>query len=264
MVNSVLLLKNKTTPRDPYQEVFSSKSITPQFLPLLEHSPVDKEGLREYLISDEFLNQTNTFIVTSQRAVEVFNECIQDCGEEISKSIWKKVGYTVGPATSKILMESGFKNIRGGHDAGNGAILSDIIIDDYKENGIDKEAEHPIMFFTGEIRRDIIPKKLLSAGIKFKEKVVYKTASRDDIIDNFDQLKHMQQDPHHWIVFFSPQGTEVIIDHILANGGSQSFNIASIGPTTKEYLENKGITPKVVAEKPEANSLLEAITQHEF
>lgn len=36
----------------------------------------------------------------------------------------------MGPATAKILSEAGFKTVKGGNDAGNGLILSKIIIDE--------------------------------------------------------------------------------------------------------------------------------------
>lgn len=259
MVKTVLLLKNKTVPRDPYHELFESKLINSHFLPLLRHSPSDIPLTIEFLISDDFIFHTNYFIITSQRAVEVFNDCINEIKSirpDLIGHIYNKVGYTVGPATAKILRDNGFNNVRGGSDAGNGSVLSDIIIKDFEN--IDEK----IVFFTGEIRKDIIPQKLLKNAIQLEEKVIYKTINRDDIEHNFNSLKSEMNGEHSWIIFFSPQGTELIVEYILQNGGDENFNIASIGPTTEEYLIAKGIKPKVIAKKPEANSLLESIINY--
>lgn len=275
MINNVLLLKNKTTPRDPYEEKSIENSITPHFIPLLKHSPIDIQNTIEFLTSDSFIDNCDNFIITSQRAVEVFNECIEIINRsnfEIVDKILLKIGYTVGPATAKILKDNGFKDIRGGHDAGNGSILSDIIIKELTELGsIEETNSKPIIFFTGEIRKDIIPKKLKNNNIKIEEKVIYKTSERDDIIENFNYIKN-QLNENSWIVFFSPQGTEIIVDYIREkqqelnnnniNGENKSFSIASIGPTTEEYLISKGIEPNVIAKKPEANSLLESIINY--
>lgn len=259
MVHTVILLKNKTVPRDPYYELFESKLITSHFLPLLKHSPTDLQLTIEFLISEEFVKNTKYFIITSQRAVEVFNACIDEIKgirPDVIEQIYEKVGYTVGPATAKILKDNGFNNVRGGSEAGNGSILSDIIIKDFEH--IDEK----LVFFTGEIRKDIIPQKLVKNSIKFEERVIYKTVNRDDIDDNFNNLKSEMDRQNSWVIFFSPQGTELIVEYILENGGDKKFNIASIGPTTEEYLIAKGIKPKVIAKKPEANSLLESIMNY--
>lgn len=248
----VLLLKNKTTPKDPYHETFTRHALEPVFLPLLRHAATDVSATVEFLLSDEFLIHTPSFIITSQRAVEVFNECIdriRAARPDAVASIFAKAGYTVGPATSKILREAGFTDVRGGASAGNGLVLSDIIINEANPT-------HRIAFFTGEIRKDIIPRKLADAGIPLYEKVIYRTSERDDIVANFNRVKP-SLGPDSWIIFFSPQGTDVIVDYIVSS--SLSFNIASIGPTTQQYLVARGITPRVTALRPEAQSLLECI-----
>ncbi|CUM56257.1 unnamed protein product [Debaryomyces fabryi] len=260
MVN-VLLLKNQTVPKDPYNDKLKALGYNPVFIPLLEHNHYDRNSTIQYLKSKEFSNIRN-FIITSQRAVECFNECIQEISDEnIKQNIFQKIGYTVGPATAKILSEAGFKNVKGGSDAGNGLILSKIIIDE-----IDSEEE--IVFFTGEIRKDIIPKNLKLANINITEKVIYKTDLREDIGENFNKqlslLDETNNNGKQWIIFFSPQGTELIIDKLkLIENLTNDFYIGSIGPTTEDYLISKGITPNIVSKKPEAASLFELMQDHE-
>lgn len=250
MKGKILLLKNRTTPRDPYHEVFLSSGYEPTFIPLLKHCHVDRETSTQYLMSDDFL-QTPVFIITSQRAVECLNECMEHVSSNIKPLIYEKIVYTVGPATTKVLHEAGFSNIRGGADAGNGSVLSDIIIADIEKYGAKK-----MVFFTGEIRKDIIPRKLKGANIDLKEKVIYKTEDRDDIVTTYRANK----DNVEWVVFFSPQGTQPIVEHLLSIEPNQKGPlVASIGPTTEEYLKENNIRIDTVASKPDANSLLQAI-----
>lgn len=251
---TVLLLKNKTTPQDLYQEVFLSNGHNPIFVPLLNHAPIDILQTSAYLTSDDFLTSVDRFIITSQRAVEVFHECLALIGaKEPAKAaqITSKIGYTVGPATEEILRENGFSDVRGGSKAGNGSKLADIIL---------QEVEDPtkkIVFFTGVIRKDIIPVKLKNAGICLEEIVIYKTEPKEGIIDNFISCFRTKID---WVVFFSPQGTEEIVEHIKQGKVDlKGARIASIGPTTHEYLCNSGIESRATALKPTASSLFEEL-----
>lgn len=256
--SSVILLKNKTVPADPYEEEFEEKGYFSQFIPLLDHVHLDKGDIASYLGSDEFIYETSSFIITSQRAVEVLNESVlmvEDAERKLL--ILQKPAYTVGPATAKILSHSGFTNVRGGEQAGNGSILSDLILKDELLKGREREV---IVFFTGEIRKDIIPRRLLLENFNLVERVVYKTTEKASIVERFYEAVDNCGEAQNWIVFFSPQGTENIVSHIRQNlSNLQKFKIASIGPTTETYLLDNGITPNVVLRKPQASSLVESI-----
>ncbi|EEQ36487.1 hypothetical protein CLUG_00610 [Clavispora lusitaniae ATCC 42720] len=250
----VLFLKNKTTPKDAYEDVFSSSGHKPVFVPLLNHAPIDIDQTAEYLASETFLTETDSFIITSQRAVEVFHECLSVIGSRDPakvEQIIAKTGYTVGPATEEILRAKGFSDVRGGSLAGNGSKLADIILEE--KRGCPKK----IVFFTGVIRKDIIPVKLKQEGVDLEEVVIYKTEPKAGILDNFVSCCEEKVD---WLVFFSPQGTEEIVEHIQKGKISlDGVRIASIGPTTLEYLNGKGIESHAMAPKPTAAALLEEI-----
>lgn len=276
MNNTVILLKNPSTPSDPYHDLLLANSYSPHFIPLLHHTHKDKAQTIAYLTSNEFVENTLNFIITSQRAVEMLRECINELNEDhqanIRLKILNKVGYTVGPATHKILKEVGFVNVRGGIDAGNGSKLADLIMDELTPNT-------KIVFFTGEIRKDIIPRKLLDIGKfnQFEEFVMYQTCERDDIIDKFNAVVEgvdgvgenggeATASLHGWIVFFSPQGTKDIVEYLKqlsnsvgASEGTRRWKLASIGPTTEEYLLSHGLTPDTIAAKPDAASLVDGI-----
>jgi uroporphyrinogen-III synthase len=256
MSKSIILLKNATVPYDPYKETFAEHSLETFFLPLLTHNPINHPEIISFLTSDEFLNDYKSFIITSQRCIESLSivlSAIKD-NEKLNK-ILNKPAYTVGPATFDVLTRLGFKDIRGGINAGNGSILSDIIIED----NLYKDGNKNILFLTGEIRKDIIPRTLASAGFALKELVAYRTDVMDDVVERYSYLygQLVKNDNEKWIVFFSPQGTEFITEHLASQ--KSTFKVASIGPTTEEYLLNKGIKPVFVAKKPNAASLLEGI-----
>lgn len=251
---TVLFLKNKTTPQDLYHDEFSSRGHNPIFVPLLNHAPIDIQQTSAYLASEEFLTGVDRFIITSQRAVEVFHEClalISSSEPAKAMQITSKIGYTVGPATEEILRANGFRDVRGGAEAGNGSLLADIILQEVEDR------TKKMVFFTGVIRKDIIPVKLKKEGICLEEVVIYKTEPKEGILEHFLASCGEKLD---WLVFFSPQGTEGIVEHI-KNGkvDLRGARIASIGPTTHEYLCNSGIESHTIARKPTALSLLEEL-----
>ncbi|CCH44749.1 Uroporphyrinogen-III synthase [Wickerhamomyces ciferrii] len=257
-MSTILFLKNKTIPKDPYNELFTQENFDINFIPLLDHKHLELSTIITYLKSHEFLHKTNSLIITSQRAVEVLDLALQQIELDIKSKILNKLAYTVGPATELILGNLGFTNIKGGSEAGNGNILSDIIIETLSSN-------EKITFFTGETRRDIIPKKLLSKGYDLKEIIIYKTIEKPEIIERFIDVVDNKTGLEKWIVFFSPQGTNEIIKFLKKtldeSEDEDVFKIASIGPTTETYLIENGITPDLVSSKPDANSLLKHIKE---
>lgn len=256
MGRSVILLKNATVPFDPYEKKFSENSIDTYFVPLLTHSPINHGEIVKFLTSGEFLNEFGALIITSQRCIESLDIVLSKIEDSNKRQlILQKPAYTVGPATFDVLSRLGFKDIRGGIHAGNGSILSDIIINDE----LYKDGNKKILFLTGEIRKDIIPRKLLAARFDLKELVAYRTEVMDDVVSRYATLYNelVENEKDKWIVFFSPQGTEYITEHL--KNQCSDFKIASIGPTTESYLLENNITPDFVAKKPNADSLFEGI-----
>lgn len=263
MTRNAILLKNETTPSDPYRKEFIENGLEIHFVPLLTHQPINHSQIVQFLTSDIYLNEYKAFIITSQRCIESLDIVLSSIKDtDILNKILNKPAYTVGPATYTVLSKLGFQDIRGGIDAGNGSILSDIIISD----DIYKEGNKNILFLTGEIRKDIIPKKLLSAGFNLKELIAYRTNVMTDTIERYSYTYNRiinnsdNNADENWIVFFSPQGTDYITQHLLTN--NSQFKVASIGPTTETYLIEKGITPDFVAKKPNATSLVQGILNH--
>lgn len=269
----VFLLKNQTVPRDPYHEHFSSADFDPVFLPLLQHEFVGHEELKAYLESAEFVSKASALIITSQRAIEAVNAHLQQLDDEPRKNLLAKPVYTVGPATAKALSEAGYTNIRGGSEAGNGAVLAEIILKEL----VGKEEAVELVFFTGKTRRDIIPKRLTEAGVSLQERVVYQTFALNDIDVRVKQhlVKTLSSDDlvhaetattppgleKHYLVFFSPAEADGVVETLLKMKERNCY-LAAIGPTTEDYLHKNGLKPDVVALKPDAFHLLKGIEQH--
>lgn len=253
----VILLKNETVPADPYRREFNEHSLETFFVPLLTHQPINHDQIVQFITSQEYIENFKAFIITSQRCIESLDIVLSSIEEKnILCKILSKPAYTVGPATYEVLSKLGFKDIRGGDKAGNGSVLSDLIVSDPLFQNENKK----ILFLTGEIRKDIIPRRLISAGFDLKELVAYRTNVLDDVVERYSSLYKKlctNDDGQNWIVFFSPQGTEYITEHLARQ--EQQFKIASIGPTTEAYLLEKGIKPDLVAKKPNSVSLVQGI-----
>lgn len=257
MSSNVLLLKNKTAELDTYETAFKKKNFDPVFIPLINHTHIAEDVLR--LFSDsEYLNDLQHIIVTSQRTVECLSESVFPKLDPGKKSmLLGKTVYSVGSTTSAFLTHIGFQDVRGGSNAGNGSILSDIIISDLlsKDNSA---AYNELLFLVGEIRRDIIPKKLSAAGLHVKETVVYSTHVLQDTLTKFK----FEFKGGCWVVVFSPQGSEDIIN-FLKEIPTTHYKIASIGPTTEKYLVSMGIKPSIVSPKPDSSSLIKSMICYE-
>ncbi|QLQ79527.1 hypothetical protein HG537_0C01740 [Torulaspora globosa] len=250
----VVLLKNKTAQLDKYEVTFKSNGYETFFVPLIAHTHVPEELLD--LINDkDYVKRLQNIVVSSQRTVECLSESVlPKLNSATAEMLLSKTVYAVGPATEEFLTRIGFKNVKGGKNAGTGSILADLIVQDLLEQ--DQEAaRHPeLLSLVGEIRRDIIPKKLSSQGFRVKEVVTYQTVDLDDNLERFQKVVS----PHSWVVLFSPQGTEDILSDLKKHPDTK-IKIASIGPTTEKFLNDKGIQPQVVSPKPDSISLLNAI-----
>ncbi|PYH84212.1 putative uroporphyrinogen-III synthase [Aspergillus uvarum CBS 121591] len=130
-------------------------------------------------------------------------------------------------------------------------------------------ARKPLLFLVGETRRDIIPKTLMDAALRpearipVHELVVYETGVMAGFEEAFGERVRALQKKHDpvWTVVFSPTGCEAmvrVLENVDAASSSSSpdtsnrkFFVATIGPTTRDYLRNRvGFEPDVCAEKP--------------
>lgn len=229
-------------------------------------------------------------IFTSQRAVEAFGRLVEEGageGEESDASVDSTFPhlrdipiYTVGPATARALRSISTTpplQIHG-EECGNGEVLAHHILKHYTSIYASLPTNPPLLFLVGEQRRDIIPKTLQDPKLGVKERVqvdelpVYGTGVMESFKEEFKSLLEETRDAViRWVVVFSPTGCEAMLAELgmldtetrrvrtgergggCGNrrcGGRETY-IATIGPTTRDYLRKTfGFEPDVCAETP--------------
>ncbi|KAF2687889.1 tetrapyrrole biosynthesis, uroporphyrinogen III synthase [Lentithecium fluviatile CBS 122367] len=274
----VLLLKTKSVPVDTYEEHFaalSDEQYVPHFVPVLEHrfkqDALDR--VRQHIVNGDFASNDagagpmyGALIFTSQRAVEAFTGIIEairrDGAPSLESCLPESVPlYVVGPATARGLRALKLPNDILGEETGNGDSLSSFILEHY--NGVHQGAGKPrILFLVGEKRRDIIPNTLQSEALPLErrsevhELVIYETGEMQSFQAAFSALSQTNAEVgnrRQWVVVFSPQGCRAMLESLgfldLQSGKalprkSRDVSIATIGPTTRDYLVNEfGFTP---------------------
>ncbi|KAI0431271.1 uroporphyrinogen-III synthase [Xylaria sp. FL1042] len=288
----VLLLKTKSSPTDAYEDLFSTPhgnfQFEPTFVPVLQHC-FEEDGLKSVrtLLHEKKINSGvdsayGGLIFTSQRAVEAFAKLV---GEGQGKEEgWPHLPdvpiYSVGPATTralKAIAQSPPLRIFGEH-TGNGDVLARYILQHYGDWYRGRPTKPPLLFLVGEQRRDIIPKTLMDdtlpadTRIEVTEAVVYGTGVMESFSKDFEEVLSSTRDrPTKWVVVFSPTGCDSMLKGLgftLDEGttkaarapGQRTTYIATIGPTTRDYLiKTFGVEPDVCAEKPSPEGVRDAI-----
>ncbi|ESZ97887.1 uroporphyrinogen-III synthase HemD [Sclerotinia borealis F-4128] len=270
------------------------RGFEPVFVPVLEHKFVEdgvvevKRFLRERDIGREEGRKYGGLIFTSQRAVELFARLVEEGrGEGNVSEEWPYLQdvpiYTVGPATSRALRsipQDPPLNIFGA-ETGNGEALAHYMLDHYGQWYKDRKTKPPVLFMVGEQRRDIIPKTLMNPNlpnekrIQVDELVVYGTGVMESFEENFTNLLRDTKDrEERWIIVFSPTGCEAMLRTLgmldtqsgkvkssdQGESGKRKIFIATIGPTTRDYLQNTfEYEPDVCAEMPSPEGVIGGI-----
>ncbi|CAK3904033.1 uroporphyrinogen-iii synthase like [Lecanosticta acicola] len=232
-------------------------------------------------------------IFTSQRAVEAFGSVVAKL-EPGKREMLFDGGmpmYVVGPATAKGVRALGLPCPVVGEGTGNGEALARFIQEYHA--GLAPEVTHlegrklPLLFLVGEQRRDIIPKTLQSEELPEAERipvmevVVYETGEMATFEEDFTELLKAARAAkvrEQWAVVFSPQGCEAMLSALnwldekggMYNAGrrelmsgSLATRVATIGPTTKDFLQTQfGFEPDVCAETPSPEGVGEGIVNY--
>ena len=176
-----------------------------------------------------------------------------------------------------------------GSQTGNGEALAHYILEHYHTL---PGPQHtlPLLFLVGEQRRDIIPKTLKDPSlpqnkqIRVDELVVYETGVMESFASDFaSHIAQIDSGPQNGVavvVVFSPSGCEAMLkclgyiddgamltekargrgagmkDFKMQAGDETRYIIATIGPTTRDYLRREfGFDADVCAESPSPEGL---------
>jgi uroporphyrinogen-III synthase len=198
------------------------------------------------------------------------------------------IRYVVGPATATAIKSLELPCPVVGAHTGNGEALADFVLQ--WQATLPRDVTHlngrklPLLFLVGEQRRDTIPKALQSEDLPYHEQipvvelVVYETGEMATFEEDFTSLVRqakVTRVKEQWVVVFSPQGCEAMLNGLgwldeksgnFSSGlrevvsGPMKTRIATIGPTTRDYLQEElGFEPDVCAAKPSPEGVGEAI-----
>ncbi|MFO8098099.1 MAG: uroporphyrinogen-III synthase [Salinibacter sp.] len=230
----VLLLRSPDDP-DPYLQAFEAVGYTVACEPALRFAFPNQQALRNHLRrAADFA----ALIATSPRVGRALHQAYRT--EPDLRAHWQgRRAYAVGPKTARWLRKLGLDV--SGEDTGTAAALGNRLAS--------KGHERPLLFLSGNRRRETLPDALHDAGVAFEEQVVYETKPRST-------LAVPSPAETDWLVVFSPSGLEALS---AAQVPLAAYRVAAIGPTTAGALRTAGETVAAVADAPNPDALVQAI-----
>jgi uroporphyrinogen-III synthase len=192
---------------------------------------IEEDFIETKIKSFELAKVNDNLIFTSQNAVQSILQHPK-CEDLKSKNV-----FSVGMKTKELLTENGFNVIA---YTGYASDLAEIISLIYKNE--------TFTFFSGNLRRDVLPNTLKENEIIFNEIEVYETnITSKKIKEKLDG-----------ILFFSPSGVE---SYFKLNTIKEEMCFC-IGETTSEALENKKVKNIIIAEKPTVENVIDEVIEY--
>ena len=220
MTNKINILSTKKLSQNQKKELLNA------------NFEVIEEDFIQTKIKDFQLSKVNeNLIFTSQNAVlSILNH--PKVEELKSKNV-----FSVGMKTKELLTENGFNVIA---YTGYASDLAEIVALIYNKESF--------TFFSGNLRRDVLPNTLKENGITLNEIEVYETELTSKKINN----------KIDGILFFSPSGVE---SYLKSNTIKEEICFC-IGETTAEALENKKVKNIVIAQKPSVENVIAEVIEY--
>ena len=186
------------------------------------------------------LKINKNLIFTSQNAVQSILQHPK-CEDLKSKDV-----FSVGMKTKDLLTENGFNVVA---YTGYAADLAEIISLIY--------SRETFTFFSGNLRRDVLPETLKENGITFNEIEVYETKITSKKISS-PNLSKGKENGFDGILFFSPSAVE----SYFKTNTIKDETCFCIGETTAEALENKKVKTIVIANKPSVENVIAEVLEY--
>ncbi|KAG1446182.1 hypothetical protein G6F56_009657 [Rhizopus delemar] len=254
--------EQKEDNKDKYYDLFVNSNYTPEFIPVLDYKLCNLDILKDILSLGPTYETITGLILTSQKSVHTLNKAYKmtQINDQV-RDQWRRLPvYIVGPQTEQLLYECPlFEQAHRDHwiQAPRAAELVNSMVEDLKR----RPFKGGPLFLAGDKRRDLIPQTLDKAGIPFRELQSYATCAHPDLTRRLESLEKREA---QWAVYFSPSGLKYIQSSFPKSKllqPSNSLKIAVIGPTTGDYIKELGLPVKVVAEKPDAQHLVNGMVQ---
>ena len=214
--------------------IVSTKKLLPnqkQELLNANFTVIEEDFIETNIKNFELSKINKNLIFTSQNAVQSILQHPK-CEDLKSKDV-----FSIGMKTKDLLTENGFNVVA---YTGYAADLAEIISLIYSEESF--------TFFSGNLRRDVLPNTLNENGITFNEIEVYETKiTSKKITKKLDG-----------ILFFSPSGVE----SYFKMNTIKDETCFCIGETTAEALENKKVKTIVIADKPSVENVIAEVVEY--
>jgi uroporphyrinogen-III synthase len=209
--------------------ILSTKKLLPNQKQLLLDANItvfDKDFIEVKIKNFELTNVNQNLIFTSQNAVQSVLQHPK-CADLQGKNV-----FCVGIKTKEFLEENGSEVAVYTDYASDLAEIISLIY-----------ADETFTFFSGNLRKDILPNTLNENGVIFNEIEVYET----------NLTSHKIQTKPDGILFFSPSAVE----SYLKNNTIKHEICFCIGETTAEALQNKKVKNIVIADSPSIENVIE-------
>ncbi|KAI8638057.1 tetrapyrrole biosynthesis, uroporphyrinogen III synthase [Parasitella parasitica] len=249
----VVLFKKQDTD-DKYQQLLLENGFETDFMPVLDHKLVNIDIIKSIIQNGPSREQLCAMVLTSQRSVEAIDEACRELTslDQHVRKEWNSIPiYVVGPQTAEALVQLPLFRDFSSHDHWIVAPRASELIKSFSPQHLDST----VLFLAGDKRREVIPEALSAAHIALREIQSYVTCAHPDLENRIRQDDNLLQ--ADWAVYFSPSGLKFLVNqlgnraHLLAN-----TKIASIGPTTSDYITNQlKLNVNAEAEKPDAEHL---------
>lgn len=259
MPGLVLLLKEArgSEESDPYCEVLTAAGYECAFIPVLGHVLRNQLQLRAAIEEQQY----SGIIFTSQRAVEAWKEALPRVRSQTCTNWRDAPCYVVGPTTASMLQaiegQHAPRVVCGAEQSGTSETLAGYITTRLAAAA----PAHPLLYLTGDKRRENLPDILSKASIPLEELVVYETAPLPDFSVRFRaSLDRLAEVESAWIALFSPSGANLALPILHETGLAGRVKLATIGPTTRDHLADvMQLQAHAMAATPQAADLANAI-----
>ena len=256
----VLLLKEPrgSAEADPYSLALTAAGYECAFIPVLGHVLRNQAELWSAIEGEHY----SGVIFTSQRAVEAWREALHSVQKHQTATHWRDTPcYVVGPTTAALLQaiegDHAPRTVSGTEQSGTSETLAAFIVQQLEAS----RPPHPLLYLTGDKRRENLPEILAKASIPVHELVVYETAPLPDFATRFSAaLQQLDEADTAWLALFSPSGANLALPIVQRQGLAGRVRLATIGPTTREHLADvMKLEAHAMAATPQAADLAGAI-----
>lgn len=222
--------------------ILSTKKLLPNQKQLLLDANIalmEEDFIETKFKNFELSKVNDNLIFTSQNAVQSILQ--HPKSNELIPKLREKNVFSVGMKTKNLLTENGFNVIA---YTGYASDLAEIISLIYSKESY--------TFFSGNLRRDVLPNTLKENGITFNEIEVYETnITSKKIKEKLDG-----------ILFFSPSAVE---SYFKLNTIKEEMCFC-IGETTAEALvpklRDKKVKNIIIAEKPTVENVIDEVIEY--